>query len=192
MSKTYIQEVLMSRSSDEEIIRVESLPNGMWHVKTSAGCYIIKPDASVYLSDHLQLDETVSWIDTETANIRVARGGFHYVAWSDFIAFVQDGHLTAVLEEYTEQLLSETWKEFQDLRALDIRYYTPQGVVSDAIDASCAAPWSQIDYTKPMPSPDGNNCVAFCGHGHLGWPKSFLRKYFEFGKGKNKEGFPQQ
>ena len=191
MSKTYIQEVLMSRSSDEEIIRVESLPNGMWHVQTSEGCYIIKPDASVYLSDHLQLEPNVSWIDTETAATRVAREDLLNVSWSDFIAFVQDGHLTAVLEEYTEQQLTKTWKDFQDLRALQLMSYTPCGLLVLPIHAEDAAPWDRLDYTKSMPEPDVND-VAFLGHGELGWPKSFLRKIFEFGLKKNEEGFPQQ
>jgi hypothetical protein len=176
---TYIQEVLSTRDSNEEILTLEGLPNGFWHLQSCKGHYIISPDGSLYLSDHLQLDSSVSWIDETSASPVATREGLILVNWRDFIAFLH-GEMNDVLEEYTGQILTPTWSDFINLRALQLCYYSPQGPLVLPIEAECAEPWSRLDYTQAMPEPDAN-CVAFLGHQVLGWPLVFLRKLYEFG-----------
>ena len=163
MSKTYIQELLST--------------------------YDLKLNPSVTWTD----DETVTWlhginpsawIDQARVDSVQENSGIIYVPWNLFITFVKDGEMNGLLNELTEQQLSETWQMFRELRALHISYYTPQGVLATAISADCADPWGEGDYRNPMPKPSINN-VAFKGHGELGWPDTFLRALWEFGRPKD-------
>jgi hypothetical protein len=101
------------------------------------------------------------------------------ISYFELAGFLKGHPLSERLAEETSQLLPENWQAFKDTRALFIEQYTPQGVIVHGIDAQCAEPWDYLDTNEPMVDPD-LDCVAFHGHGQLGWPRSFLRKFFEF------------
>ena len=184
------EEIKLARSSREEFIKfvsssttdvseIKELQAG-WVVKTQTEQTFIyySDNASLYLSDHLGLDTTVRWISDEEAATTSCNQ--IVVSWRDFIEFLE-GKMTRELQAFTEQELSHHWRDFQETRALMVLNYTPRGVLVEAIHADSAEPWSIVDYTKPM-QPAYFECVAFRGHGEMGWPKSFLRKLFEFCK----------
>jgi len=174
MSKTsYIQEVLSTRDSDEEIIEVADIASGVWRVRTSRALWlVVQSNDSKYLCDHMQLDPATRW----ESEVDLNNGEFF--TWLELKKFLE-GELSSRMSEITEQQLSESWRDFKSLRALNIFYYTPNGVVAEGVDASCATPWDRFDFTSElaMPEPDVNS-VAFFGYGQLGWPRAFLRKLF--------------